>query len=82
MKLHPDTLWIVSSGAVIFGLYGLVSVLRIPSRTLEHWIIHLGGMYLTGVLLGLCVALLATGIRYLRLRFKPSPVKFSQILQP
>jgi len=58
--LHPYTPWIISVGAVIFGIDGLFMVLRIPNRTWGDWGAYFGGMILFGLLAGLLAAVLLT----------------------
>ncbi len=65
MKLYPHTWVIVSISGVMFGSYGLLSVLRIPFRTWEYWIVNFGGMLFTGLVFGFAGVLLAAISRYL-----------------
>jgi len=58
--LHPYTPWIISVGAVIFGIDGLFMVLRIPNRTWGDWGAYVGGMILFCLLAGLLAAVLLT----------------------
>ena len=69
MTLHRNTWGMVSVGAVMFGFNGLVAILKLPHRTLEHWIVTFGGMILIGLLFGFAVALLVTGFHSLLPRF-------------
>ena len=72
MKLYPYTWVIVSISGIMFGSYGLLSVLRIPFRTWEHWLVNFGGMLFSGLLFGFAGALLAAISRYLYHKAFPS----------
>ena len=78
MKLHKNTWGMVSVGAVMFGFNGLAAILKLPTRTLEHWIVTFGGMIIAGLLFGFVIALLVTGFQYLlsRLSWKADRSKW------
>ena len=80
MKLYPYTWVIVSISGIMFGSYGLLSVLRIPFRTWEHWLVNFGGMLFSGLLFGFAGALLAGCLWYLYLRLSRSDQR--KIAQP
>ena len=58
VRLHPYTPWIISVGAVIFGIDGLFMVLKIPNRTWGDWVAYVGGMIFIGIVVGFLVSLL------------------------
>jgi len=60
VRLHPYTPWIISVGAVIFGVDGVFTALRTHDRTWVDWVVPLGGMILAGAVIGFLVALVMT----------------------